>query len=72
MGLEPGSLNERLTMSPDEVARCLGISVASVRKAIERGEIPSIRLGRLILVPILPFEEKFGAGTISPIKAGGG
>jgi excisionase family DNA binding protein len=34
-----------------ETARALGISKASAYKAIECGEIPSIRIGGRILVP---------------------
>ncbi|MDP2292975.1 MAG: helix-turn-helix domain-containing protein [Actinomycetota bacterium] len=39
------------TLTVQEVARILGIARASAFRAIEAGEIPSIRVGRRILVP---------------------
>lgn len=35
----------------DQVSEILGISRASAYKAVHRGEIPSIRIGKRILVP---------------------
>jgi excisionase family DNA binding protein len=41
----------KLTMSVTEAARALGIGKTSAYSAIERGEIPSVRIGGRILVP---------------------
>jgi excisionase family DNA binding protein len=41
----------RLTYTVEEVARLLGISRNSAYEAVRRGEIPTIRIGRRILVP---------------------
>jgi excisionase family DNA binding protein len=42
---------ERLTLTVEEAATLLGISRAFAYEAVGRGEIPSIRIGRRILVP---------------------
>ena len=42
---------ERLTLTVDEAAETLGISRAFAYEAVRRGEIPSIRIGRRVLVP---------------------
>jgi excisionase family DNA binding protein len=42
---------ERLTLSIDEVAIVLGISRSSAYECARRGEIPTIRFGRRIVVP---------------------
>jgi excisionase family DNA binding protein len=44
-------LGERLTLTVEEAATLLGISRAFAYEAVGRGEIPSIRIGRRILVP---------------------
>lgn len=40
------------TMSVDEVAQALGISRNHAFRCVERGEIPSVRIGRRVLVPV--------------------
>jgi excisionase family DNA binding protein len=57
-GLEGDSLEkqsqfqrETVTLRVTEVARILGISRGSAYEAIQRGEIPHIRIGRRVLVP---------------------
>jgi excisionase family DNA binding protein len=44
-------LDTRKVLSAIEVAEWLGISRNSVYEAVHRGEIPSLRLGRRIVVP---------------------
>jgi excisionase family DNA binding protein len=39
------------TMQVDDVAKALGLSRASAYEAVRTGEIPSIRIGRRIVVP---------------------
>lgn len=40
------------TMTVEEAAKCLGISRAFAYESVRRGDIPSLRIGRRILVPI--------------------
>ena len=42
---------ERLTMTVEEAADALGISRALAYELVARGELPSLRLGRRIVVP---------------------
>jgi excisionase family DNA binding protein len=42
---------ERLTLTVPEVAEALGISRMSAYTAVRAGVIPSIRIGRRVLVP---------------------
>ncbi len=42
---------ERLTYSVDEAADVLGISRAGAYEAVQRGDIPHLRVGRRILIP---------------------
>jgi excisionase family DNA binding protein len=45
------TLPEDATVSVEEAARYLGISRRVAYEAVARGEIPSIRIGRKIIVP---------------------
>ena len=49
-GAAPAGI-ERLTLTVEEAAAMLGISRAGAYEAVQRGDIPSIRIGRRILVP---------------------
>jgi excisionase family DNA binding protein len=42
---------ERLTYSVEEAAAVLGISRAFAYEAVQRGDIPHLRIGRRILIP---------------------
>lgn len=42
---------DRLTLTVEEAAAALGISHALAYEAVQRGDIPCIRIGRRILVP---------------------
>ena len=48
---EQSQPTERLTYTVEEAARLIGISRNSAYEAARRGEIPTIRIGRRILVP---------------------
>ena len=50
-------MSERLTFTVDEVAALLGISRSGAYDSIARGEIPSLNIGRRVLVPREPFLE---------------
>jgi excisionase family DNA binding protein len=49
--------DERLILTIDEAARALGIGRNSAFAAAHRGEIPTIRIGRRLLVPKVAFEK---------------
>ena len=44
--------NGRMTLSIDEVASLLCIGRSSVYEAVRRGQLPSRRLGRRLLIPV--------------------
>jgi excisionase family DNA binding protein len=43
-----------------EVARMLRIGKNAAYDMISNNEIPSVRVGRLLRIPVRPFHEKFG------------
>ena len=45
------SVEDRLVFTVEEAAQLLGISRSFAYEAVQRGEIPSMRIGRRILVP---------------------
>ena len=45
-------LDEKLTISVPEAARRLGIGKNLAYEAIQRGELPSVKVGGRILVPL--------------------
>ena len=47
---------KRLTISVPEAGRRLGIGRNSSYEAAARGQIPTIRIGRRILVPLIAFD----------------
>jgi excisionase family DNA binding protein len=59
--MEADSNPKRLTYSVAEAAKVLGIGKASAYEAIRRGEIPSIKFGRRILVPVEALERRLKA-----------
>jgi excisionase family DNA binding protein len=50
ISLVPEAANQP-TMQVDDVAKALGLSRGAAYNAIQTGEIPSIRVGRRIVVP---------------------
>ena len=44
-------LEGRLTLTVDEAAEALGVSRSTAYSLVQRGELPSVRLGRRIVVP---------------------
>ena len=53
---------EKLTLTVDETAKCLGIGRNSAYEAIARGEIPVIRVGKRLLVPKAALETLLAVG----------
>lgn len=64
--IEPRVTNERepprppLTMSVAEAAKLLGVGEAAIRAAVRRGELPGVRVGKLIRIMRAPLLEKLG------------
>ena len=55
---------EKLTYKVSEAAIKLGVSEPTLYDSIKRGEIPSIRIGHRVLVPIAALEKYLAnAGT---------
>jgi excisionase family DNA binding protein len=46
-----------------QTAKLLGVDERTVTRAIQDGEIPSIRMGRRVLIPRLPLLRLLGADT---------
>ena len=53
-------IDARLTLSIDEVASVLGLGRAAAYEAARRGDIPSRRLGRRVIVPVPAFLDWLG------------
>ena len=49
-------MTERATMDVDEAAKLLGLSRNATYAAVAAKQIPSLRLGRRIVIPRLAFE----------------
>ncbi|HZA21129.1 MAG TPA: helix-turn-helix domain-containing protein [Dehalococcoidia bacterium] len=61
---------ERPVFTPMEVARLLGLSKNTTYEALARGEIPSIRVGRRILVSKAALERLLAGEKPSNGQAG--
>ena len=53
-------LSQRLVYTVPEAGRLLGLGRNAAYEAAKRGEIPTIRIGRLLLVPKSPFHRLVG------------
>jgi excisionase family DNA binding protein len=61
---------ERVVYTVPEAGRLLGLSRNGSYEAAKRGEIPTIRIGRRLLVPKIPFHRMLdAAGTGTPMLA---
>lgn len=49
--------HERLTLTVEETAEKLGISRGLAYEAVANGEIPVVRVGRRLLVPVAALEK---------------
>lgn len=62
-----GSHVDGLTFTVDEVAKLFGLARNSCYGAVRRGEIPSLRIGRRILIPRAAVEKMLGEPkTVTP------
>jgi excisionase family DNA binding protein len=55
------ALQGRVTVSIEEAARLLGLGRSAAYEAARRGELPTRRLGRRLLVPVPALLEWLGA-----------
>jgi excisionase family DNA binding protein len=54
--------DSRVTISVKEAAKLLGIGRNQAYEAAKRGEIPVIRIGKRVLVPVAALERKLRGG----------
>lgn len=59
---------QKLTYSVEEAGEILGISRSSAYEAAYRGDIPTLRIGKRILVPRIPFERMLGKEPEKPAQ----
>ena len=57
---------ERLVYTVPEAGRLLGLGRNAAYDAAKRGDIPTLRMGRLLLVPKIPFHRMLGITDIGP------
>jgi excisionase family DNA binding protein len=63
LGLD--DIEARLTLSVDEAASLLGLGRTAAYEAARRGEIPSRRLGRRVIIPVPAFLDWLGVSAPS-------
>ncbi len=56
-------IQDRLVLTVSEAAELLGICRNAAYEGVRRGEIPSIRIGKRLVVPRAAFEEMLKGGT---------
>ena len=56
-------IEARLTLSVDEAASLLGLGRTAAYEAARRGEIPSRRLGRRVIIPVPAFLDWLGVSA---------
>ncbi len=64
-GIALDDLEQRITLTVEEVASLLGLGRTAAYEAARRGQIPSRRLGRRVLVPVPALLEWLGADANS-------
>ena len=57
--MSQNKLTEKEFYTPEEVAEQLPISKLSVYKALKRGDIHSVKIGRKIIIPAASFKRIF-------------
>ena len=62
---------QRATITVEEAARILGISRGSAYEAVRRGDIPTIRIGKRLIVPVAALERMLSVGQAEPTGDGG-
>ena len=51
---------ERLTLTVAEAAKVLGIGRGTAYEAVRTGQLPALRVGRRLLVPVAALKQKLG------------
>jgi len=59
-------MSKRLTLSVPEAAELLGVSRGVAYEAARSGELPTVRLGRRLVVPRAKFEAMLGLNGHGP------
>jgi excisionase family DNA binding protein len=59
--------SERAVYSPEEAGEILGLGRNSTYDAIRRGEIPSLRVGKRILIPKIGIERMLADASARPV-----
>lgn len=59
----------KATATVDEVAQILGIGRRQAYEAVTRGDIPSIKLGKRILISTRVINQMLDTGTVTPSAA---
>jgi excisionase family DNA binding protein len=62
----PGHQLARVTLTVSEVAGVLGISRTKAYEAVAAGSIPSVKIGRRLLVPVAAFYTWLSAASAPP------
>lgn len=67
----------RATITVEEAARVLGISRGSAYEAVRRGQLPTIRIGKRLIVPVASLERMLAsagadAEESAQVASGGG
>ncbi|WP_198040608.1 helix-turn-helix domain-containing protein [Rhodococcus sp. 2G] len=63
LGIEDIAAMDTLGLTRTDAARALGVDVRTISRGIEDGTIPSVRIGRRLLIPRIPFLALFGAAN---------
>lgn len=61
---------KRRTLTVAEAAECLGISRNTAYEAVRRGTVPSIRVGRRILIPTQALESLLSVDQEAEVSGG--
>ena len=58
---------EKMTFTVEEAAKILGLGRSAAYQAAQRGDIPTLRIGRRLLVPTAGLEQMLGVtpGTLT-------
>ena len=62
-------MQEKVVMTVEEVAEVLKISRPSAYQAVKKGEIPVIRIGRRLIVPVSALDKMLENATTPVSKA---
>jgi len=59
----------KLTLSVEETSQLLGLSINSTYEAIRTGRIPSVRIGRRLLVPRLALDSMLESASAPQLES---